>query len=68
MKYALLLFAILALSACKDDRPRINGTVDVTGYGYNLACIDGVKYIKLWSAGISPKISPITKQPELCNE
>lgn len=71
MKYVLLLSIGFALSACTDDRPRVNGIVDLTDNPSNnlgLFCYDGVKYLSAVGGGLTAKIDPLTRQPELCTE
>jgi hypothetical protein len=41
MKYVLIMTAILALAACKDERPT---TESESGLNYKAECIDGVEY------------------------
>lgn len=71
MKYAILFVSLLALSACKDDHPMTNGIRDLTdnrNRTWSLVCLDDVKYITSMGGGITAKIDPKTKQPELCTE
>lgn len=66
MKYIVLFLVGLTLMACKDDRPRVNGLIKLSDSSVSLVCYDGVKYIS--SGGLTAKINPTTKQPELCTE
>jgi hypothetical protein len=41
MKYAIIFTALLALTACKDERPSTEGT---SGREYRIECIGGIEY------------------------
>lgn len=41
MKYAIALMALVALSACNDERPSREGT---SGREYRVECIGGIEY------------------------
>lgn len=44
MKYAFVIFAMLALAGCNDYKSERKAGYSTTSY--NLTCIDGVTYIK----------------------
>jgi hypothetical protein len=69
MKYILIATAILALAACKDERPNSeseSGRSDVasdSGRNYKVECIDGVEYWLRSTAKqgyMAPRIDPKT--------
>lgn len=64
MKYVFIVLSALTLTACNEEPEKVNGLRVITGV--EVACFDNVKYIV--AGGLTPKIDPKTKQPELCTE
>lgn len=64
----LVMITLSALAGCKDERPKVNNTEDITHSEYvNIVCYDGVKYI-LYDKGITAKINETSRIPERCSE